>query len=192
MIKKNVRNGSLTGPFLFGIITVLIILIQLNQLIQFKKENSWRVRVRMYAGSSQRKGGSVIILDYKDRRPLYEQVAERFRELIIRGVLPADMQMPSVRSQAMELSINPNTIQRAYSQLEQQGYIYSIKGKGSFVADIGGIMKEQREQWKADFARLAEEGFAFGVSLKEMEAILEKTAGGYAKGTGKEGGNGND
>ena len=92
----------------------------------------------------------------------------------------------------MELSINPNTIQRAYSQLEQQGYIYSIKGKGSFVADIGGIMKEQREQWKADFARLAEEGFAFGVSLKEMEAILEKTAGGYAKGTRKEGGNGND
>ena len=192
MIQKNVRNGSLTGPFLFGIVTVLIILIQLNQLIQFKKENSWRGRVRMYAGSSQRKGGSVIILDYKDRRPLYEQVAERFRELIIRGVLPADMQMPSVRSQAMELSINPNTIQRAYSQLEQQGYIYSIKGKGSFVADIGGIMKEQREQWKADFARLAEEGFAFGVSLKEMEAILEKTAGGYAKGTGKEGGNGND
>ena len=192
MIQKNVRNGSLTGPFLFGIITVLIILIQLNQLIQFKKENSWRGRVRMYAGSSQRKGGSVIILDYKDRRPLYEQVAERFRELIIRGVLPADMQMPSVRSQAMELSINPNTIQRAYSQLEQQGYIYSIKGKGSFVADIGGIMKEQREQWKADFARLAEEGFAFGVSLKEMEAILEKTTGGYAKGTGKEGGNGND
>ena len=125
----------------------------------------------------------MIILDYKDRRPLYEQVAERFRELIIRGVLPADMQMPSVRRQAMELSINPNTIQRAYRQLEQQGYIYSIKGKVSFVADIGGIMKEQREQWKADFARLAEEGFAFGVSLKEMEAILEKTAGGYAKGT---------
>lgn len=118
MIQKNVRNGSLTGPFLFGIITVLIILIQLNQLIQFKKENSWRSRVRMYAGSSQRKGGSVIILDYKDRRPLYEQVAERFRELIIRGVLPADMQMPSVRSQAMELSINPNTIQKAYAILD--------------------------------------------------------------------------
>ena len=66
----------------------------------------------------------MIVLDYKDRRPLYEQVAERFKELIIRGVLPADTQMPSVRSQAIALSINPNTIQRAYSQLEQQGYLH--------------------------------------------------------------------
>ena len=90
----------------------------------------------------------MIVLDYKDRRPLYEQVAERFRELIVRGILLPDTQMPSVRSQAMELSINPNTIQRAYSQLEQQGYIYSIKGKGSFVADTGGIMKEQRDRWR--------------------------------------------
>ena len=60
----------------------------------------------------------MIVLDYKDRRPLYEQVVERFKELIIKGILPEDMQMPSVRNQAMQLSINPNTIQRAYSELE--------------------------------------------------------------------------
>ena len=73
----------------------------------------------------------MIVLDYKDRRPLYEQITQRFQMLIVKGVLPKDMQMPSVRSQAMELSINPNTIQRAYSELERQGYIYTIKGRGS-------------------------------------------------------------
>lgn len=133
----------------------------------------------------------MIVLDYKDRRPLYEQVAERFKELIIRGVLPADMQMPSVRSQAMELSINPNTIQRAYSQLEQQGYIYSIKGKGSFVADIGGIMKEQRDRWREEFARLTEEGIAYGISREEMKAIVEK-AGKTAEGESKKEGRTSD
>lgn len=76
-----------------------------------------------------------IVLDYRDSRPLYEQVAERLRELMFKGALPQDAQLPSVRSLATELSINPNTIQRAYTELERQGYIYSIKGKGSFVAD---------------------------------------------------------
>ena len=78
----------------------------------------------------------MIILDYRDRRPIYEQVISRFQELMLTGALEKDSQLPSVRSLAMELSINPNTIQRAYTELERQGYIYSIKGKGSFVADM--------------------------------------------------------
>ena len=77
----------------------------------------------------------MIILDYKDRRPIYEQVAEKLEELMLLGVLGENEPLPSVRSLAMELSINPNTIQRAYAELERQGYIYSIQGKGSFVAD---------------------------------------------------------
>ena len=81
----------------------------------------------------------MIVLDYRDSRPLYEQVAERLRELMFKGALPQDAQLPSVRSLATELSINPNTIQRAYTELERQGYIYSIKGKGSFVADNSRI-----------------------------------------------------
>lgn len=88
----------------------------------------------------------MIVLDYRDSRPLYEQVAERLRELMFKGALPQDAQLPSVRSLATELSINPNTIQRAYTELERQGYIYSIKGKGSFVADNSrmkaGILQE--------------------------------------------------
>jgi DNA-binding transcriptional regulator YhcF (GntR family) len=114
----------------------------------------------------------VIVLDYKDRRPLYEQITERFQMLIVRGVLPKDMQMPSVRSQAMQLSINPNTIQRAYSELERQGYIYTIKGRGSFVADIGGILNVRKEEWKERLVKLAEEGYSLGIGSNEMAEII--------------------
>ena len=69
----------------------------------------------------------MIVLDYQDRRPLYEQVEEKFRNLILMGVLEPGSRMPSVRQLAMELSINPNTIQRAYMQLEQEGLIYPVK-----------------------------------------------------------------
>lgn len=71
----------------------------------------------------------MIVLDYRDRRPLYEQVTEKLEELMFSGVLPSDSRLPSVRSMATELSINPNTIQRAYAELERQGYIYSIQEK---------------------------------------------------------------
>jgi len=73
------------------------------------------------------KESPMIIIDYKDRRPIYEQVMERFEELILKGVLEPGSQIPSVRNLAMELSINPNTIQRAYMELERQGYIYTVK-----------------------------------------------------------------
>ena len=88
----------------------------------------------------------MIILDYRDRRPIYEQVISRFQELMLTGALEKDSQLPSVRSLAMELSINPNTIQRAYAELERQGYIYSIKGKGSFVADNGHVKEAGRQE----------------------------------------------
>ena len=63
----------------------------------------------------------MIIIDYRDSRPIYEQVVEKFKRLILKGGLTQDEKMPSVRTLAMELSINPNTIQRAYAQLEEQG-----------------------------------------------------------------------
>ena len=76
----------------------------------------------------------MIVIDYRDRKPIYEQIVEKFQMLIIKGVLEPDTQMPSVRSLATELSINPNTIQKAYSLLEQQGFIYPVKGRGNFVS----------------------------------------------------------
>ena len=110
----------------------------------------------------------MITLDYRDRRPLYEQVVERFRELMFQGILKENEKMPSVRSLAMELSITPNTIQRAYVQLERMGMIYSVKGKGSFVADSGRLRSQRMKEWEADFRRLAEEGLKLGLSPEDM------------------------
>lgn len=78
----------------------------------------------------------MILIDYKDRRPIYEQIVEKFQQMIICGVMEPDSPMPSVRSLAMELSINPNTIQRAYQELEREGYIYTMKGKGELCQRI--------------------------------------------------------
>lgn len=88
----------------------------------------------------------MILLDLKDSRPIYEQVAERLQELMMLGILEEDSQMPSVRSLAMELSINPNTIQRAYGELERRGYTYSIKGRGSFVGSIRKLRQARKEE----------------------------------------------
>lgn len=73
-------------------------------------------------------------LDMSDRRPLYEQIKGRFKELIIGGILKENDKIPSVRELAMTLAINPNTIQKAYKELENEGYIYSLQARGSFVA----------------------------------------------------------
>lgn len=86
----------------------------------------------------------MIRLNYRDSRPIYEQIVDGIRRLLVSNVLKPGDKLPTVRGLASELAINPNTIQRAYRELEAEGYIYSIPGKGSFVAersdvDIGRI-----------------------------------------------------
>ena len=76
----------------------------------------------------------MISLNYRDSRPIYEQIRDGLRKLVVTGALGADEKLPSVRALAAQLAINPNTIQRAYNELESEGYIYSIPGKGSFAA----------------------------------------------------------
>lgn len=88
----------------------------------------------------------MIVIDYHDKRPIYEQIIDRFQKLILNGALEPDTQLPSVRSLAVELSINANTIQRAYSELEHRGLIYSIKGRGNFVSSHQDVVKEQQEK----------------------------------------------
>ena len=117
---------------------------------------------------------SMIVLDYRDRRPLYEQVIERLQELMFQGALPEDTQLPSVRSLATELSINPNTIQRAYGELERLGYIYSVNGKGSFVADWSRIRIGMKEEWRKQFDEAVKYGFRIGVGYEEMRTRLER------------------
>ena len=90
----------------------------------------------------------MIVLDLKDSRPLYEQIVERFKHLILCGALPEDEKMPSVRNLAMELSINPNTIQKAYGELEREGFIYSVKGRGNFVASSNNLKEAKKRRSK--------------------------------------------
>ena len=93
----------------------------------------------------------MILLDYRDKRPIYEQIVEKLEKLIVSGGLSADEKMPSVRSLGMELSVNPNTIQRAYAQLEQEGYLYAVSGRGNFVAPESewrdGIKQKVLQEW---------------------------------------------
>lgn len=110
----------------------------------------------------------MIILDYKDTRPIYEQIVERFKLLILKGVLVKDEQMPSVRSLAMELSINPNTIQKAYAELERQGYIYTIKGRGNFISDSSSLLEERKEELKQRLLLLYQEGRELGMKKKDF------------------------
>ncbi len=85
----------------------------------------------------------MFILDLKSRIPIYEQLKNRTLEMIMAGVLEQDSQLPSVRSLAKELGVNPNTIQKAYQDMEKEGIIYSIAGRGSFVSDIKVVQKKQ-------------------------------------------------
>ena len=100
----------------------------------------------------------MIVIDYQNRKPIYEQIVERFQMLIVKGIMEADTKMPSVRSLATELSINPNTIQKAYTILEQQGYIYPVKGKGNFVSGNQALKEEQKTVFFEKLKKLIREG----------------------------------
>lgn len=100
----------------------------------------------------------MIVIDSRDKRAIYEQVMDRLSDLMLIGVLEPGDKLPSVRSLAVELSINPNTIQKAYIELERQGYVYSVKGVGSFVADMD-VIKENKKS----------------IIYKELEELVDKS-----------------
>lgn len=106
----------------------------------------------------------MIFVDYRDKRPIYEQIVDGFQMLIVKKVLEADSQMPLVRELATQLTVNPNTVQKAYAILEQKGYIYSVKGRGNFVTG-GESLTEQKqnahlEELKKSVRQAAELGIA--------------------------------
>jgi GntR family transcriptional regulator len=113
----------------------------------------------------------MIGIDLQNRKPIYEQIVERFQTLIVSGVLEPDSQMPSVRSLAMELSINPNTIQKAYAMLEQEGYIYPVKGRGNFVSGNEGLKVKKQETVYRSLKELVEKGKELDISC---DTFLEK------------------
>lgn len=115
----------------------------------------------------------MITIDYQSKLPLYEQIAGRFQSLILKGALPPGSRMPSVRSLAMELSINPNTIQKAFSLLETQGYIYPVKGRGNFVADTASLAAKEKQHLLREAEKLIRKGKELDITRSEYDAVLD-------------------
>ena len=116
----------------------------------------------------------MITLDYADRRPIYEQVIEKMKDLILLGVLETDSQLPSVRELAMDLSINPNTVQRAYAELERQGVIYCVKGRGNFVAGTDGLKDKQKEELKPQLSELVKKAKKADMIEEEFITLVKQ------------------
>ena len=116
----------------------------------------------------------MVHLDYRDARPIYTQIVDNFRNQIAAGILQQGDKLPSVRELAAELAINPNTIQRAYRELEMSGYIATVPGKGCFVCGISSEKQEQQPLWQA-LDQAAAQLLAQGVT---KEALLQHLRGG--------------
>ena len=115
----------------------------------------------------------MIQLNYRDTRPFYQQIKDNVRQLVVSGALKKDEKLPSVRDMAASLAINPNTIQRAYVELERQGYIYTVKGKGSFVAD-NTVMKEKRKkEVLLQVSDMIDEAIRVGIPGDEIKNMVE-------------------
>ena len=116
----------------------------------------------------------MITLDYSDSRPIYEQIVEKYKLLILKGVLAPDEQMPSVRNLAMEISTNPNTVQKAFAELERQGFIYAVKGRGNFVAANPALLTERKKQIARQIAEKMQEATSIGIPRAEMLKAVEE------------------
>ena len=120
----------------------------------------------------------MLNLDYRDARPIYEQVKDGLRRLMVTGVIQEGEKLPSVRTMAGTLAINPNTIQRAYEALEAEGYVYSVPGKGSFAAPNTGVDEGRKNDLLRTFDQTAGELLFLGVSGEELWARIRALEGG--------------
>lgn len=119
----------------------------------------------------------MLNLDYRDARPIYEQVRDNLRRLMVSGAIQEGEKLPSVRSLASNLAINPNTIQRSYESLEAEGYVYSIPGKGSFAAPRTGVDEERRDRLLGQFDSLTAELLYLGVTRDRLIARIREKGG---------------
>lgn len=116
----------------------------------------------------------MIIIDYKDTRPIYEQIVEKMQTLILKGVLPNDSKLPSVRNLAIELSINPNTIQKAYAELERRGFLYTVKGRGNFVHYQDVLLNEKKAQLVDKIKQIIKEAEELGIKKEELFMAVDE------------------
>ena len=116
----------------------------------------------------------MVHLDYRDARPIYAQIIDGFREQIAAGILQPGDKLPSVRELAGELAINPNTIQRSYRQLEMEGWIVTVPGKGCFVCHAPSTIAREKERLLAILDSTVAALVNLGVSREELQNRLEK------------------
>lgn len=118
----------------------------------------------------------MISLNYRDPRPIYEQLEEKLRRLILSGAIAEGERLPSVRELASQLAINPNTIQRAYRELEQAGFIYSVPGKGSFAGKLSGVDDSRRRELREKLTAIWTELLQLGEDPQELQALLKEVS----------------
>ena len=116
----------------------------------------------------------MISLNYRDPRPIYEQLEEKLRRLILSGAIAEGERLPSVRELAGQLAINPNTIQRAYRELEQAGFIYSVPGKGSFAGKLSGVDESRRKELREKLVAIYTELLQLGDSPEALQTLLKE------------------
>ena len=127
----------------------------------------------------------MIQVNYRDVRPIYEQIIEDIQKLIITDALLPDEKLPSVRELASKLAINPNTISRAYRELEREGYVYSVCGRGTFVADNCTLKTEHVRALLQDFDETAAELLDLSVEKEALQKRLDRIGKGVWNDTGK-------
>ena len=134
------------------------------------------VQLRRPREAEAGKGGEdVISLNYRDSRPIYEQIMDGLRRLVVSQVLKPGDKLPSVRELASQLAINPNTIQRAYAELEKKGLTYSVPGKGSFLAKSHeSIVRERAAEIRTRLGELVTESQTIGLSLENFQEMTEE------------------
>ena len=115
----------------------------------------------------------MIQINYRDTRPFYQQIKDNVRHLVVSGALKKDDKLPSVRELAASLAINPNTIQRAYVVLERQGYIYTVKGKGSFVADNQAMKENKKKEVLLKVSDMIDEAIRVGIPGEAIKNMVE-------------------
>lgn len=114
----------------------------------------------------------MITLNYRDSRPIYEQIKESLRKQIIAGTMKKDEKLQSVRDMASEMAINPNTIQRAFRELEAEGYIYSVAGRGSFVAEVKEVDMKRIKDLEIKLEEIIQELIYTGVKREELVSLI--------------------
>ncbi len=120
-------------------------------------------------------------LNYRDNRPIYEQIKEQMRTLIITNAILPDEKLPSIREIASNLAINPNTIQRAYRELENEGYIYTIPGKGSFAAPRKDIDKRRETELLKQFDSIISELHYLGYDAVFLQNRIQMQLSSHGK-----------